>query len=43
MLFIHSSVDGPLGCFTILGIANNVAVNIEVHISFQIIVFIFIG
>ena len=38
IFFIHSSVDGPLGCFHLLAIANSVAVNIGVHVSFQIIV-----
>ena len=38
--FIHSSVDGQLGCFYILAIIKNATVNIEVHISFQINVFI---
>ena len=37
--FIHSSVDGHLGCFCVLGIVNNAVVNIQMHISFQIMVF----
>ena len=32
-----------LGCFHILAIVNNAAVNIEVHICFQISVFVFFG
>ena len=32
--FIHSSVDGYFGCFHILVIMNNAAINIEVCISF---------
>ena len=38
-IFIHSSVSGYLGWFHILAIVNSAAVNIEVHVSFQIIVF----
>ena len=30
ILFIHSSVDGHLGCFFVLDIVNGAAINFEV-------------
>ena len=39
ILFIHSSVDGQLGCFHVLAIVNSATMNSEVYVSFQIIVY----
>ena len=36
--FIHSSVDGHLGCFRVLTIANSTSMNIGVHVPFWFIV-----
>jgi len=41
-IFIHSSANGHLGCFCILAIVNSAAVNIWVHVSFQIRVSLYI-
>ena len=38
-IFIHFSDDRHLGCFCVLVIVNSAAMNIGVHVSFQILVF----
>ena len=35
--FIHSSLDGHLGCIHVLAVVNSAAVNIGVYVSFSIL------
>ena len=39
IFFIHSSVNGHLGCFHVLATVNSAPVNIGVHVSFQTMFF----
>ena len=38
-IFFILSVDGRLGCFHVLAVVNSAAVNIQVHMSFCIMLF----
>ena len=38
--FIHSSVDGYLGCLDVLAIVSSATINIGVHVSFRIMAFL---
>ena len=37
-IFIHSFVNGHLGCFHLLAIINSAAVNNGIHVSFSILI-----
>ena len=39
VFFIHSSIDGHLGCFHVLATVNSAAVNTGAHVTFSIMVF----
>ena len=39
-LLIHSSIDGHLDCFHVLATLDSAAMNIGVHVSFSIMVFL---
>ena len=36
--FIHSAVDGHLGCFHVLAILSRDAMSIRVHVSFSVLI-----
>ena len=40
IFFIHSSIDGHLGCAHVLAMVNNAATNMGTHVCFQVSVFV---
>ena len=36
IFFIHSHVSGPLGCFCVPAVVNSAAMNIGVHVFFEL-------
>ena len=38
IFFIHSSVDGHLGCLQVLAIVDDVAMNVDMQVSFRIMI-----
>ena len=43
ILFIHSSIDGHLGCLYLLALVNSASVNIYIQVFVGIAVFISLG
>ena len=43
MLFIHSSVDEHLGCFHLLAVVNNAAMNIGLLVSVEFLFSVLFG
>ena len=42
IFFIHSLIDGHLACFQILAVVDSAAMDIGVHVSFQLVVLLFL-
>ena len=40
--FIHSSIDGYLGCFYVLAIMNITTMNMGIHVYFKSVVFLWL-